>query len=113
MLKNTRIPGVYTVIKRTSKRVEGKKNPVPVEVGIVGKIINCIYVPLPPKDPYAVDFKTYGDVALYNLVCNSILKDLFKYWKFSLFWCIIYFGIIFHHNYIIPKKRLLCYFFSF
>ena len=34
VVKATRTPGVYSVVKRTSKRVPEKKNPQPVEICI-------------------------------------------------------------------------------
>lgn len=81
VVKATRTPGVYSVVKRTSKRVQGKKNPVPVEIGVIGKIYNGQYIPNPPKKEYEVDFKIYGDFALCDKVGKSILDDLLKYYR--------------------------------
>ena len=81
IVKATRTPGVYSVVKRTSKRVEGKKNPVPVEIGVIGKISNGEYIPNPPKPEYETDFKIYGDFALCDKVGRSIYNDLLKFYK--------------------------------
>lgn len=81
IVKPTRTPGVYSVVKRTSKRIEGKKNPMPVEIGIVGKIYDGKYVPNPEKPTYETDFKIYGDYALCNKVGKSIFEDLLKYYE--------------------------------
>ena len=83
IVKATRTPGVYSVIKRTSKRVEGKKNPIPVEIGVVGKICNGTYIPNPPKTEYETDFKIYGDFALCDKVGRSIYDDLLKFYDFD------------------------------
>lgn len=80
VVKITRTPNVYSVVKRTSKRVEGKKNPVPIEIGVIGKIVNGVYVALPTKQEYEVDLKEYGTFALCDLVGASIFRDLLKYY---------------------------------
>ena len=80
IVKATRTPGVYSVVKRTSKRVEGKKNPVPVEVGVVGKICNGKYISNPPKIEYEIDLKIYGDFALCDKVGRSIYEDLLRFY---------------------------------
>ena len=80
IVKATRTPGVYSVVKRTSKRVEGKKNPIPVEIGVIGKICDGRYIPNPPKPVYETDFKIYGDFALCDKVGRSIYDDLVRYY---------------------------------
>ena len=74
VVKATRKENVYSVVKRTSKRVPGKKNPVPVEIGVIGKIIDGVYIPNPESTSYEVDVKTYGDAAL----CDSLAGDLYR-----------------------------------
>ena len=81
IVKPTRKPNVYSVIKRTSKRVKGKKNPIPVEIGVVGKIINGEFIKNPEKPSYDVDFKSYGDFALCDKVGKSIFGDLVKFYQ--------------------------------
>lgn len=80
IVKATRTPGVYSVVKRTSKRVPGKKNPQAVEIGVIGKICDGKYIPNPPKPEYEVDFKTYGDFAVCEKVGRSIYEDLLKFY---------------------------------
>ena len=81
IVKATKKAGIYSVIKRTSKHVPGKKNPRPVELGVVGKIINGVYVPNPEKDKHEVDFKIYGPVALCNKVGAKIFDDLLRFYQ--------------------------------
>ena len=81
ILKPTRKPGVYSVVKRTSKRVPGKKNPMPVEIGVIGKIADGRYIPLPEKPVYETDFKIYGPVALCDKVGRSIYDDLLRFYS--------------------------------
>jgi len=81
IVKSTRTPGVYSVVKRTSKRVEGKKNPVPVEIGVIGKICDGKYIPNPPKVKYETDFKIYGDFAFCDKVGRSIYDDLLRFYE--------------------------------
>ena len=81
VVKKTRTEGVYSVVKRTSKRVEGKNYPIPVEIGVIGKIDHGQYIPHPKKVEYDVDFKTYGDFALCDKVGKSIYEDLTKYYQ--------------------------------
>lgn len=83
VVKATRTPGVYSVVKRTSKRVPGKKNPVPVEVGVVGKICDGVFIPNPPKPQHDIDFKTYGDFALCDKVGRPILDGLLRFYDFQ------------------------------
>lgn len=81
IVKATRTSGVYSVIKRTSKRVEGKKNPVPVEVGVIGKICDGKYIPNPPKAEYETDLKIYGDFALCDKMGRSVYDDLLRFYE--------------------------------
>lgn len=80
VVKATRTPGVYSVVKRTSKRVEGKKNPQPVEIGVIGKIADGRYIPNPEKPVYETDFKSYGAIALCDKVGKSIYEDLLRFY---------------------------------
>ena len=80
VVKETRKPGVYSVVKRTSKRVPGKKNLRPVEIGVIGKIADGRYIPNPEKPVYETDFKIYGTVSLCNKVGRDIYDDLLKFY---------------------------------
>lgn len=67
--------GRYLVIKRTSKRVNGK--PKPVDLGTIGEIVDGKYIekrPEPKKRCTEVDIKEYGKSAL----CNKAGRELFK-----------------------------------
>ena len=69
--------GRYLVIKRTSKRVNGK--PKPVDLGTVGEIINRAYVEIrkePRRHRNEVDIKDYGEFALCNKACGDLLQEL-------------------------------------
>ena len=69
----------YLVIKRTSRRVNGK--PKPVDLGTVGEIIDGKYVeirPVPKKKQSHVDIKDYGEFALCNLAAGDLLQELAK-----------------------------------
>ena len=80
--KSTRVLfsfGRYLVVKRTSKRVNGRT--VPVDLGTIGEIKDGKYIeirkePRRGKDDRAVDIKDYGEIALCDKVGNGILKDL-------------------------------------
>ena len=78
VVKATRTPNTYSVIKRTSVRVPGKKNPMPIELGVIGKIIDGTYVPLPDKVKHEIDLKEYGTFAFCDLVCKEMFDDLLK-----------------------------------
>ena len=79
-VKATSDPNVYNVIKRTCTTKDGK--PTPVELGVIGKIINKEYIPITVPE-YETDFKFYGTYAL----CEKLNKDLFisltKLYKFE------------------------------
>lgn len=67
----------YLVIKRTSKRVNGKS--VPVELGTIGEIIDGQYVELretPRKKRNEVDIKDYGEAALFHKAVGDLLQEL-------------------------------------
>lgn len=76
--------GEYLVIKRTSKRVSGKKNPVTIDQGTIGKIINGVYVPLESKGKKRykdnelsnIDIKTFGPIKLCLNNSLDLLNDL-------------------------------------
>jgi len=80
--KSTRVLysfGRYLVVKRTSKRVNGRT--VPVDLGTIGEIKDGKYIeirkePRRTKAGRAVDVKDYGEVALCNLVGNEIIEEL-------------------------------------
>ena len=80
--KSTRVLfsfGRYLVVKRTSKRVNGRT--VPVDLGTIGEIKDGKYIeirkePRRGKDDRMVDIKDYGEIALCDKVGNGILKDL-------------------------------------
>ncbi len=80
--KSTRILysfGRYLVVKRTSKRVNGRT--VPVDLGTIGEIKDGKYIeirkePRRTKAGRTVDVKDYGEVALCDLVGKGILEDL-------------------------------------
>ena len=78
IVKATRTPNTYSVIKRTSIRVPGKKNPKPIELGVIGKIIDGTYVPLPDKVKHEIDLKEYGTFAFCDLVCREVFDDLLR-----------------------------------
>ena len=71
--------GRYLVIKRTSKRVNGK--PKPVDLGTVGEIIDGKYIEIrkePRKHRNEVDIKDYGEFALCNKAAGDLLQELAK-----------------------------------
>ena len=80
--KSTRVLysfGRYLVVKRTSKRVNGRT--VPVDLGTIGEIKDGKYIeirkePRRTKAGRTIDVKDYGEVALCNLVGKDILDDL-------------------------------------
>ena len=80
--KSTRVKysfGRYLVIKRTSKRVNGK--PTAVDLGTIGEIIDGKYVELrtePRKQRKHIDIKDYGEFAICNLAAGDLFADLAK-----------------------------------
>ena len=80
VVKICRTPNVYSVVKRTSKRVPGEKNPRPIEIGVIGKIVEGKYIPLPERTLHELDLKEYGPFAFCDLVSKSIFHDLLKYY---------------------------------
>ena len=82
--KSTRVQysfGRYLVIKRTSKRVNGKTKPV--DLGTIGEIKDGKYIeirkePRRTKASRTIDVKDYGEIALCDKVGKSILEDLKK-----------------------------------
>ena len=69
----------YVVIKRTSKRV-GKRC-VPVDLGMVGEIVNGKFVERQPRTRCRqIDIKDYGEVALCDKLGGSLLPELAKVW---------------------------------
>ena len=66
--------GRYLVVKRTSKRVNGKAKPV--DLGTIGEIIDGKYVeirPVPKKQKKQIDIKDYGEFALCNKAAGDLL----------------------------------------
>lgn len=73
--------GRYLVIKRTSKRVPGKKTPRVVDLGTIGEIKDGRYVEireLPKKreNKKSIDIKDYGTFAVADKVGRSLYEDL-------------------------------------
>ena len=67
----------YYVIKRTSRYDKGRR--VPVELGIVGEIINGAYVPKKDKMEKGVsDVKDYGNVVITDHFGREIYRDLLE-----------------------------------
>lgn len=67
----------YLVIKRTSKRVNGRT--VPVELGTIGEIVDGKYIELrdkPRKKRNSVDIKDYGEFALFHKAAGNLLSEL-------------------------------------
>lgn len=67
----------YLVIKRTSKRVNGKS--IPVELGTIGEIVDGKYIELrdtPRKKRNVVDIKDYGEIALFHKAAGDLLTEL-------------------------------------
>lgn len=72
----------YVVIKRTSKRV-GKRC-VPVDLGMVGEIVNGKFVERQPRSvKKQIDIKDYGEVTLCDKVGNTLLDELTKVWDLA------------------------------
>ena len=83
--KNTRVkatsnPNVFNVIKRTCITKNGK--PYPVEMGVIGKIVNGEYIPLVVNE-YETDFKQYGQYALCEKLNKDIFNSLVKFYDFE------------------------------
>ena len=73
--------GRYLVIKRTSRRVPGKKTPRTVDLGTIGEIKDGVYVeirevPRKVAEKRSINIKTYGTVAACHKVGQSLLQDL-------------------------------------
>ena len=73
--------GRYFVVKRTSQRIKGKKNPQTVDLGTIGEIINGEYVEIrkePKKitDKKKINIKTYGSSFVTYKVSKDLHKDL-------------------------------------
>lgn len=67
----------FVVIKRTSKRADGKIKTV--DLGTVGEIIDGRFVERKAQSPKrkTIDIKDYGEVAL----CNKHGKELLMSWR--------------------------------
>ncbi|MDP4040872.1 IS1634 family transposase, partial [Mycoplasma mycoides] len=79
-VKETSKPGIYNVIKRTSIRKNGKI--VPLDKGLIGKIINGVYYPIEKKE-YEVDCKSYGMFGLNEKINSHIFSDLLNFYDFE------------------------------
>ena len=73
----------FVVIKRTSKRADGKIKAV--DLGTVGEIIDGRYVERKAKAPKqkSIDIKDYGEVALCNKHGKDLLDELARVWGIS------------------------------
>ncbi len=72
--------GRYLVIKRTSKKVPGKKNPKVVDLGTIGEIKDGEYVEIREtprrKEPKkSIDIKDYGSYAVASKVGEPLYQD--------------------------------------
>ncbi|QVJ95919.1 transposase [Mycoplasma mycoides subsp. capri] len=79
-VKETSKSGIYNVIKRTSIRKNGKI--VPLDKGLIGKIINGVYYPIEKKE-YEVDCKSYGMFGLNEKTNSHIFSDLLNFYDFE------------------------------
>jgi len=70
--------GRYVVIKRTSKR-KGKRV-IPVDLGMVGEIINGKFVERAQPKSKSIDLKDFGEVSLCNKFGEDLLQELAKVW---------------------------------
>lgn len=70
----------FIVVKRTSKRKDGRV--VPVDLGMVGEIVGDRFVERTPshKSEKRIDIKDYGEVALCNSQGKGLLDELAKVW---------------------------------
>lgn len=72
----------FVVIKRTSKRKDGRV--IPVDLGCVGEIINGEFVEgTIKKRKKTVDIKDYGEVAICNKVGQPLIQELARVWDMS------------------------------
>ena len=73
--------GKYMVIKRTSKQLDDGRI-VPVELGVIGHIVDYKYVPKEPKVSTAtINVKEYGRVALANKLGEDIKHELYQFFN--------------------------------
>lgn len=70
----------FIVIKRTSKRKDGRV--VPVDLGMVGEIVGGKFVERSPRAARErrVDIKDFGEVSLCDSVGKGLLEELKKVW---------------------------------
>jgi len=73
--------GRYLVIKRTSRRVPGKKTPRTVDLGTIGEIKDGKYVeiravPKKVQEKKKINIKTYGTIAVAHKVGKPLFQDL-------------------------------------
>lgn len=72
--------GKYMVIKRTSVLKNGK--PVPVELGVIGHIIDGKYVPKQKRlDISSIEFKEYAGSTLAYRLSKDVLEMLMKFYN--------------------------------
>ena len=73
----------WLVIKTTSQRIPGRKNPKCIELGTIGEIVNGVYREI-RKEPRKsketklriIDIKDYGQVAICNKLGEGLFDDL-------------------------------------
>lgn len=75
--------GRYLVIKRTSRRVPGKRTPRVVDLGTIGEIKDGVYVeirktPKKREPKRSVDIKDYGSYAVADKAGRPLFEDLRK-----------------------------------
>lgn len=68
----------FVVIKRTSKRVG--KRVVPVDLGMIGEIINGKFVEKARQKNKSIDIKDYGEVSLCNKFGEDLFRELVNVW---------------------------------
>ena len=68
----------YVVIKRTSKRVG--KRVIPVDIGMVGEIINGRFTERVQPREKSIDIKDYGEVALCDRFGGDLFQELVRVW---------------------------------
>ena len=68
----------FVVIKRTSKRVG--KRVVPVDLGMVGEIVDGRYIERVVPNKKTIDVKDYGEIALCHKFGKDLIEELAKVW---------------------------------
>ena len=68
----------FVVIKRTSKKVG--KRVVPVDLGMVGEIVDGRYIERVVPNKKTIDVKDYGEIALCHKFGKDLIEELAKVW---------------------------------